>query len=131
MESWAKSIQEIESAEYFPELIEALVKKIFLSYEEAFQILKKQCIDAAEKFAETVEAGDGMFRSFAEKGMSLQEVDEHLHLSEKVYDPDIDLSPRKYGERLSWGKRGRPYKFSSSVLILPFKRNLPYQRRIF
>lgn len=131
MESWAKSIQEIESAEYFPELIEALVKKIFLSYEEAFQILKKQCIDAAEKFTETVEVAVGKIRSFVEKSMPIQEIDEHLNLSEKVYDPDIDLSPRRYGERLSWEKRGRPYKFSSSVLILPFKRNLPYQRRIF
>ena len=131
MESWAKSIQEIESAEYFPELIEALVKKIFLSYEEAFQILKKQCIDAAEKFTETVEVAVGKIRSFVEKSMPIQEIDEHLNLSEKVYDPDIDLSPRRYGEWLSWEKRGRPYKFSSSVLILPFKRNLPYQRRIF
>ncbi len=131
MESWTKSIQEIESAEYFPELIEALVKKMFLNCEEAFQILEKQYIEAAEKFTETVEVAVGKIRSFVEKSMPIQEIDEHLNLSEKVYDPDIDLSPRRYGERLSWGKRGRPYKFSSSVLILPFKRNLPYQRRIF
>lgn len=131
MGNWAESIQEIESAEYFPELVDVLIKKFFLSYEEAFQILKKQYIEAAEKFTETVEAADGKIRSFVDKDLSIQEVDEHLLLSEKVYDPEIDLSPRKYGEQLSWGKRGRPYKFSSCVCIIPFKRNLPYQRRIF
>lgn len=46
-----------------------------------------------------------------------------------AYIGDDALSPRQYGERLSWGKRGRPYRLYAYSYIATFKRNLPYQRR--
>lgn len=40
-----------------------------------------------------------------------------------------DLTPRQYGERLSWGGHRRPYKRRKYSYIRVFERNLPYQRR--
>lgn len=42
---------------------------------------------------------------------------------------DRNLSPREYGERLSWGSRGHRYKSRNYPYIPLFKRNLPYQKR--
>lgn len=43
---------------------------------------------------------------------------------------DIEaLTPRQYGERLSWGGHRRPYKYKWYSFIRVFERNLPYQRR--
>ena len=42
---------------------------------------------------------------------------------------DSSLSPREYGERLSWGSRGHRYKSRNYPYIPSFKRNLPYQKR--
>ncbi len=81
-----------------------------------------------QKFMEVVEALAEAWGKVYETVVSA--VTTFTEFDEKVsYIGDDDLSPRQYGEQLSWGKHGRPYKAHTYPYIAVFKRNLPYQRR--
>lgn len=123
MESWER---EIDAVRFLPELVDIWVKHLMIGCEEACRIMERLYAEAA-RFCESIEPIVGAIRDLVEKDISIEErVD---YISEKAYDFDIDLSPRQYGERLSWGKQGRPYKSSYYSYVAVFKRNLPYQRR--
>lgn len=100
------------------------VRLIFPDLVESVRIVEEQLTRAIKKLNEAVKVVAEAFQAFAR-----QEVVDYL--ADIDDEPDKDLSPRQYGERLSWGKHGRPYKPWRCSYIPLFKRNLPYQRRNF
>jgi len=104
-----------------------------------------------ESWVEMIACSGGLARKFMEVNEVLAEVWNEVYMtfvnalqiispSESLTDfkdliqinsyiGDDVLSPRQYGEMLSWRKCMRPYKAHAYPYIAVFKRNLPYQRR--
>lgn len=118
MDSWNNIVVHfVEFEDAFPKAMQELILKAVKVWQEldaAFaklsEIVERECIVCS-----IVKAGLGGF------------IEENAYIG----DESERLSPREYGERLSWGRRGRPYKLCKQTYIPIFKRNLPYHRRAY
>ncbi len=111
------------------EKLSAAVKKYIDLYETVYEELALFMKAVVEPCREFDRAMTRVAASYIvpEPGESLEDALERFVKENHSFEEE--LTPRQYGERLSWGRRRRPYQCGKYNYMEVFKRNLPYQRR--
>lgn len=108
------------------------VKQYIDLYETAYEGLvqfMKATVEAYREFDRAMTRVAEVAASYIvpEPGESLEDALERFVKENDSFEEE--QAPRQYGERLSWGRRRRPYQCGKYNYMEVFKRNLPYQRR--